>query len=127
MESFEPAFHRTRSQYGESPYEPSDTLEILCSEVLNLEQIAKHLSRAFRDDHCSSATPCKRVATFGVSPTTACSCAEPDPSRSPATTSPVAIPTRVWRVACVFRSLTSATNSNPACTARSASCSCASG
>ena len=46
-----------------------------------------------------SAIPCRRAARFGVSPTTACSCAAPDPIRSPTTTSPVAIPTRVCREA----------------------------
>ncbi len=44
-----------------------------------------------------SATPCKRAARFGVSPTMPCSCAAPDPIRSPTTTSPVAMPTRVCR------------------------------
>ena len=39
--------------------------------------------------------------------------------RSPTTTSPVAIPTRVCRAAWVFRSLTAATNPSPARTARS--------
>jgi hypothetical protein len=38
---------------------------------------------------------CKRAARFGVSPTMACSCEAPDPIRSPTTTSPVAMPTRV--------------------------------
>src|SRR5262252_3090770 len=41
-----------------------------------------------------SASACNRAARFGVSPTTACSCATPWPTRSPTTTSPVAIPTR---------------------------------
>src|SRR5215472_5282641 len=42
-----------------------------------------------------SASACSRAARFGVSPTTDCSCAEPLPIRSPTTTSPVAIPTRL--------------------------------
>ena len=37
---------------------------------------------------------CSRAARFGVSPTTASSCAAPSPIRSPTTTCPVAIPTR---------------------------------
>ena len=41
-----------------------------------------------------SARACSRAAKFGVSPTTPCSCAAPDPTRSPTTTSPVAMPTR---------------------------------
>ena len=42
-----------------------------------------------------SAIPCRRAARFGVSPTMPRSCASPDPIRSPTTTSPVAMPTRV--------------------------------
>ena len=41
-----------------------------------------------------SARACRRAARLGVSPTTACSCAEPSPTRSPTTTSPVAMPMR---------------------------------
>ena len=41
-----------------------------------------------------SASACRRAARFGVSPTTASSCAAPSPIRSPTTTSPVAMPTR---------------------------------
>ena len=41
-----------------------------------------------------AASACSRAARFGVSPTTACSCAAPSPTSSPTTTSPVAIPTR---------------------------------
>ena len=41
-----------------------------------------------------AAIPCRRAARFGVSPTTACSCAAPSPTRSPTTTRPVAMPTR---------------------------------
>ena len=44
-----------------------------------------------------SAMPCRRAARFGVSPTMPRSCASPDPIRSPTTTSPVAMPTRVCR------------------------------
>ena len=50
-----------------------------------------------------SAMPCRRAARFGVSPTMPRSCASPDPIRSPTTTSPVAMPTRVCSGACVFR------------------------
>ena len=42
-----------------------------------------------------SAMPCRRAARFGVSPTMPRSCASPEPIRSPTTTSPVAMPTRV--------------------------------
>ena len=44
-----------------------------------------------------SASACSRAARFGVSPTTACSCAAPAPIRSPTTTSPVAMPTRTCK------------------------------
>ena len=37
-----------------------------------------------------SAMPCRRAARLGVSPTMPCSCAAPDPTRSPTTTMPVA-------------------------------------
>ena len=42
-----------------------------------------------------SAALCRRAAMFGVSPTMPRSCASPDPIKSPTTTSPVAMPTRV--------------------------------
>ena len=39
---------------------------------------------------------CNRAARLGVSPTTACSCADPCPTRSPTTTMPVAMPMRTF-------------------------------
>ena len=42
-----------------------------------------------------SAMSCRRAARFGISPTMPRSCASPDPIRSPTTTKPVAMPTRV--------------------------------
>ena len=74
-----------------------------------------------------SAMPCRRAARLGVSPTIVCSWEAPEPIRSPTTTRPVAMPTRVYRGAWVFRPPTAATNSSPARTARSASSSCACG
>src|SRR5262245_48713528 len=50
-----------------------------------------------------SAIPCRRAARFGVSPTMPRSCASPDPIRSPTTTSPVAMPTRVCNEAGVLK------------------------
>jgi hypothetical protein len=44
-----------------------------------------------------SARPYKRAAKFGVSPTMPRSWASPEPTRSPTTTSPVAMPTRVCK------------------------------
>ena len=74
-----------------------------------------------------SAMPCSRAARFGVSPTIACSCAAPAPMRSPTTTSPVAMPTRVCNGALVLSPATAAISSNPVRTARSASSSWACG
>ena len=53
-----------------------------------------------------SAIPCRRAARFGVSPTMPRSCASPDPIRSPTTTSPVAMPTRVCSGARVLSAVT---------------------
>jgi hypothetical protein len=74
-----------------------------------------------------SAMLCSRAARFGVSPTMPRSCASPDPIRSPTTTKPVAMPTRVCSDALVFSAVTAATSSSAARTARSASSSCACG
>ena len=60
-----------------------------------------------------SAIPCKRAARFGVSPTMPRSCASPDPIRSPTTTSPVAMPTRVCRGTGDLSAATAAINSKP--------------
>ena len=61
---------------------------------------SKRLPRSFRvlsamTTVFGSAIPCRRAATFGVSPTIPRSCASPDPIKSPTTTKPVAMPTRV--------------------------------
>ena len=50
MQRLEAAFHRTRSQRREGPHRPGDALEVLCPEVLKLEQIAEKPSRALGDD-----------------------------------------------------------------------------
>ncbi len=76
-----------------------------------------------------SASACSRAARFGVSPTTACSCASPEPTRSPTTTRPVAMPTRTCNgaAATVSSPATFSTSFSAARTARSASCSSARG
>ena len=61
-----------------------------------------------------SAMLCRRAARFGVSPTMPCSCASPDPIKSPTTTNPVAIPTRVCSEAAVLSPATVAISSSPA-------------
>ena len=77
--------------------------------------------------HSASQWPASRAAMFGVSPTIACSCEAPDPIRSPTTTRPVAMPTRVCNGAWVLDYRLQLTNSSPARTARSASSSWACG
>ena len=72
---------------------------------------------------------CSRAARFGVSPTTAGPRASSDPTRSPTTTIPVAMPNRAcsgaWAAVLSFGDASAI--SSPARTARSASCSCACG
>ena len=51
VESLETAFDRSGSQCRPSPHRPRDALEVLCSKVLKLEQVAHELSRALRNDH----------------------------------------------------------------------------
>ena len=74
-----------------------------------------------------SASACRRAARLGVSPTTACSCGRTLPTRSPTTTSPVAIPTRTASgvPSGAGSRPTASTIPRPARTARSASSSCA--
>ena len=74
-----------------------------------------------------SAMPCSRAARFGVSPIMPRSCASPEPIKSPTTTRPVAMPTRVCRGVGDFNAPTAAISSSAALTARSASSSCACG
>ena len=49
------------------------------------------------------ATACRRAARFGVSPTNRAPAPSPEPIRSPTTTSPVAMPTRVCSGAMVLQ------------------------
>ncbi len=73
-----------------------------------------------------SAAACRRAARFGVSPTTSRSLVSPLPKRSPTTTSPVAMPTRICSLPEGRSSLPiSSTRARPARTARSASSSSA--
>jgi hypothetical protein len=59
----------------------------------------------------------RRVTGIGVPPTMPRSCASPDPIRSPITTNPVAMPTRVCSGALDFNPPTAWINSSPARTA----------
>ena len=51
VQRLEAAFHRTRPQRRPDAYRAGDALEVLGSEVLQLEQIAEQPSRALADDH----------------------------------------------------------------------------
>ena len=51
MKSIEAAFHGGGSQCHPGSHRPCDTLEVLSSEVLKFEQVAKKLSRLPRDNH----------------------------------------------------------------------------
>ena len=50
VQGLEAAFHRTGPQRRPSSHRPCDALEVLCSEVLKLEQIAHELARALGND-----------------------------------------------------------------------------
>ena len=52
MQGLETAFRRTRPQRRAGPHRPGDTLEVLRSEVLKLEQIAEKPARALGYDDC---------------------------------------------------------------------------
>ena len=61
-----------------------------------------------------SAMLCRRAARLGVSPTTACSCADPVPIRSPTTTKPVATSNASLKRLTAFNAPTAAISSSPA-------------
>ena len=123
VKGFKPAFHGRRSQCSPDLHRTRESLELLVTKVTQLEQIAQKPSCGVRDNnHLSgSASPCSRAARLGVSPTMPRSWASPDPTRSPTTTSPVAIPTRVCSCVLVFNFATAATRSKADLTALSAS------
>ena len=50
MQRLEAALHRTRPQRRPGPRRPGDALEVLCPEVLELEEIAEKPPRAVGDD-----------------------------------------------------------------------------
>ena len=65
MESIEAAFNRSLSQGHPGSHRPSNALEVLCSEVLKLEQIAQELSGALGNDDavrlCNALQACCKV------------------------------------------------------------------
>ena len=65
MHSLETAFRRTRPQRRPGSHRPRNTLEVLCSEVLKLEQIAHELSRTFGNHDavrlCNALQACRKV------------------------------------------------------------------
>ena len=118
---------RTASQAGTGPAIPLSPLEPRSRSSKRLpinRRVPSAITTMF-----GSATPCNRAARLGVSPTIPRSCASPEPVRSPTTTNPVAIPMRICSGVPdgVARFGAAATRSRPACTARSASFSRASG
>ena len=71
----------------------AEALELVAPEIGQIEQAADQaLGARPITTSLGPARACSRAARFGVSPTTACSCAAPSPIRSPTTTSPVAMP-----------------------------------
>ena len=128
VERLEAAFHRARSQRRPGSHRPRDTLEVLCSEVLKLEQIAEKPSCALGDDdHVRLSDPLQTGREVRRLADDAALLRFSRPIRSPTTTIPVAMPTRVCREAGDLSAVTAAINSSPARTARSASCSWACG
>ncbi len=73
------------------PHRRREALRRHRAEVLVLKQTAGQAMRTLRDHHRARIG---EAARFGVSPTTACSCAAPAPMRSPTTTGPGAMPMR---------------------------------
>ena len=72
-----------------------EALQPLRAEIAQLEQPPTRRRVAWLITTLpGAASACSRAARFGVSPTTASSCAAPSPIRSPTTTRPVAMPTR---------------------------------
>src|SRR5260370_34637650 len=128
MERLEPALRRAFSHDPPGRDRLVEALHRVIAKLGKLEQVADLSPRRQRDHYVpGSAMACKREAKFGVSPTTACSCAAPSPTRSPTTTSPVAIPTLTasdWPASALSRE-TAPLMARPARTARSASSSCA--
>jgi hypothetical protein len=68
MEGLEAAFHRRRSKGDPGSHGPRYAFEVLCSEVVKLEQIADELPGALRNDHavrlCNSLQACRKVRRF---------------------------------------------------------------
>jgi class 3 adenylate cyclase len=92
--------------------------------VYSLDEAQNHFTAAARVLACSLV--CGGEQAGGRSDCRDCAIA-PEPIRSPTTTNPVAMPTRVRRGALDFKALTAWINSSPARTARSASSSWACG
>ena len=126
MQRLEAAFRRTRPQRRPGPHRPGDALEVLCPEVLKLEQIAEKLSRAFGNDDPvrlgDALQACRKVRRLAddaalLSIARADQVADHHQPRRDADTR---LQGRVG-----LERTTAATNSSPARTARSASSSCA--
>jgi hypothetical protein len=119
----EAALDRTCPQHRESTHRPDDPLEVLGPKVLQLEEIAEEPARGLGNDNRvrlgDALKACREVRR--VSPTISCSCASPDPTRSPTTTIPVAAPIRTCRGSGAGSVATASIRARPARAARSAS------
>ena len=91
----EPAFGYGEALDHEGFDRLGEALRRLATEVAQPEQVGDQAAgHAGEDDLSGLRKRLQARREVGVSPTTACSCAEPSPTRSPTTTSPVAMPIR---------------------------------
>ena len=87
MHGLETALGSTLVEHAPSLNWLGEALELGRAEVDVLEQAAEQvLVPSAMTTLPGSASACSRAARFGVSPTTACSCAAPSPISSPTTT-----------------------------------------
>ena len=125
---FETALGGADPDHPPGPDGLGETLEVLRTEVGELEDPADEPPRAPADDDAARRGERLQAGRqIGVWPTTACSCAAPAPTRSPTTTRPVAMPTRAANgpPSGDLSSPIASVSARPARTARSASFSCA--
>ena len=129
MQRLEAALHRACAKRRPGPHRPDDTLEVLCPEVLKLEQVAHELSRTFGNDHavrfCNALQACRKVRRLAND----CLLLRSARSDQVADNNEAGCDadTGLQRSTWVFSAPTAATNSSPARTARSASSSWACG
>ena len=126
MQGLKAAFHGTRPQRGPGPRRPGDTLEVLGSEVLELEEIAEQLSRAVGDhDHVrlGQRLQARRQVRRVADDATFLRISRSDQVADHDEPSGDANAHLQRSAAAVFSIGTASTSASPATTARSASCS----